>query len=93
MDAQCQVYITYSGTRVDNKLSLRADPSTDAPQLFRVPNNVEVLRVSGSEEVEANGYHWLNVIYSESSGMRYIGWIARDSYGIDGVRDPAVETL
>jgi hypothetical protein len=93
LNGQCQVYMTYSGSRPDNKLSLRADPSANAPQLFRVPNNVEVLRVPGSEEVEADGYHWLNVIYSEATGMRYVGWIARDSYEIDGVRNPTVATL
>ena len=93
LNAQCQVYITYSGSRPDNKLSLRTEPRTDAAQVFRVPNNVEVLRVSGSEEVEADGYHWLNVIYGEPSGTRYIGWMARDSYEIDGVRNPAVATL
>ncbi|HLV36028.1 MAG TPA: SH3 domain-containing protein [Spirillospora sp.] len=89
----CQVYTTYSGARADNVLSLRSDPSTEAQQIFRVPNNVQVLRVPGSPEVEADGYHWLNVIYVDTSQMRYLGWIARDSFEVNGVRDPSVATL
>ena len=93
LNATCQVYTTYSGVRADNKLSLRADPTTDATQLFRVPNNVEVYLVPGSQEVEADGYHWLNVIYKDSPQSRYIGWIARDSFEVNGVRDHSVATL
>lgn len=89
----CQVYTTYSGARVDNKLSLRSEPSTEAPQIFRVPNNIEVLRIPNSQEVEAEGYHWLNVIYEESPQIRYVGWIARDSFEVNGERDPSVATL
>lgn len=93
LGALCEVYITYSGARSDNKLSLRSAPSTDALQLFRVPNHVQVLRLPGSQEVEAEGYHWLNVIYEASSQMRYLGWIARDSYEVNGVRDTSIATL
>jgi hypothetical protein len=93
LNTTCQVYTTYSGARADNTLSLRSDPSTEAPQVFRVPNRIEVLRVPGSQEVEADGYHWLNVIYEESAQMRYIGWIARDSFEVNGVRDTSVATL
>lgn len=93
LNGQCQVYVTYSGSRTDNKLSMRAEPSASAPQIFRVPNNAEVLRVPGSEEVEADGYHWLNVLYNETTGTRYVGWIARDSYEVNGARDLTVATL
>ncbi len=89
----CQVYLTYSGTRADNRLSMRAEPDTDSPQIYRVPNNTEVLLVPGSQEVEADGYHWLLVIYEESPQMRIQGWVARDSYAVGGVRDPAIATL
>ena len=89
----CEVYTTYSGARADNTLSLRAGPSTETQQIFRVPNNIEVWRVPGSQEVEAEGYHWLNVIYEAPSQTRYIGWVARDSFEVNGVRDPSVETL
>ncbi len=89
----CQVYTTYSGVRADNKLSLRSAPSVDAQQIFRVPNQVEVFQVPGSSEIEADGYHWLNMIYVDSPQMRYQGWIARDSFETNGVRDPAVATL
>ncbi len=93
LNATCQVYTTYSGVRADNRLSLRSDPTTEAPQIFRVPNNIQVLRIPGSQEVEADGYHWLNVIYEESPQMRYIGWIARDSFEVNDVRDTSVATL
>lgn len=93
LNATCQVYTTYSGVRADNRLSLRSGPSTEAPQIFRVPNNIQVLLVPGSQEVEADGYHWLNVIYEDSPQMRYTGWIARDSFEVNGVRDTSVATL
>jgi hypothetical protein len=88
----CEVYATYSGSDPDNKLSMRAEPSADAAQVFRVPNFAPVYRVAGSSEVEAEGYHWLNVIYLEG-GTRYVGWIARDSFQTNGVRDPSISTL
>jgi hypothetical protein len=91
--ARCQVYTTYSGARADNKLSMRSEPNLTAPQVFRVPNNVEVLLVPGSHEVEAEGYHWLNMIYVETPQMRYQGWIARDSFELNGVRDTSIATL
>ncbi|MAS37383.1 MAG: hypothetical protein CL610_25505 [Anaerolineaceae bacterium] len=90
---QCEVYTTYSGARADNTLSMRSDASVDAPQIYRVPNNAEVLRVPGSLEVEADGYHWLNVVYVQSPQMRYVGWIARDSFETNGVRDTSIATL
>ena len=52
----CQVYTTYSGVDPRNSLSLRTSASTSAPQVFRVPNNQQVLLVPGSGEVEADGY-------------------------------------
>jgi hypothetical protein len=90
---RCQVYLTYSGARNDNKLSLRSAPSTTATQVFRVPNNIEVLLIPDSLETEADGYRWLNVIYEASPQMRYTGWIARDSFETNGVRDPSIATL
>ncbi len=91
--SQCEVYITYSGADPNNFLSLRSAPSATASQVFRVPNNTQVLLVPGSEEVEAEGYRWLNVIYVQSAQMRYQGWMARDSYARGGVRDPSIATL
>jgi hypothetical protein len=89
----CEVYSTYSGVRPDNKLSMRSAPSAAAPQIFRVPNFIQVLRVPNSQEVEAEGYHWLNVIYVDTPDMRYIGWIARDSFETNGQRDISIATL
>jgi len=89
----CQVYTTYSGTDPRNNLSLRINPSVSAPQIFRVPTGQQVYLVPGSGEIEADGYHWLNVIYVSSPQMRYQGWMARDSFSANGVRDPSIETL
>lgn len=93
LGTQCQVYRTYSGTDPRNVLSLRAEPSTEATQVFRVPTNTQVYRVPDSQEVEAEGYHWLNVIYVDPAQNRYQGWMARDSYIVRGVRDPSIATL
>lgn len=91
--AGCAVYVTYSGSDPANLLSLRSQPSVSAAQVFRVPNNTRVLLAPNSQEVEAEGYHWLNVIYIDPSQNRYEGWMARDSYITGGVRDPAISTL
>lgn len=89
----CQVYTTFSGTDPRNVLSMRAEPSASSAQLLRVPTNVQVYLVPGSQEVEAEGYHWLNVIYVDPSQNRYQGWIARDSFIWNGVRNPSIATL
>lgn len=89
----CAIYITYSGVDPRNNLSLRTSASASAPLIFRVPTNVQVLLVPGSQEVEAETYHWLNVIYVQSPQMRYQGWMARDSFSTNGVRDPSIATL
>lgn len=88
----CQVYTTYSGVDPRNSLSLRTTGSITAPQVFRVPTNAQVQRVPSSQEVEDDGYHWLNVIYVDKE-MRYQGWMARDSFSTNGVRDPSIATL
>jgi hypothetical protein len=72
---------------------MRAEPRAESTQLLRVPTNVQVYLVPGSQEVEAEGYHWLNVIYVDPSQNRYQGWIARDSYIRSGVRIPSIATL
>jgi hypothetical protein len=89
----CQVYTTYSGLDPANKLSLRAQPSAAATQMLKMPNNAQVFLVPGSQEVEAEGYHWLNIIYVDPLGNRYQGWTARDSFSAQGVRDPSIATL
>ncbi len=89
----CDVYTTYSGSDPANRLSLRDQPGTAARQVLRLPNNTRVLRVPGSAEVEADGYHWLNIIYVDGQQQRYEGWTARDSYSFNGVRDPSLATL
>jgi hypothetical protein len=89
----CQIYTTYSGSDPNNRISLRAEPSSTSTQLFRLPNNTDVFLVPGSQEVEAEGYHWLNIIYIDTQQQRYQGWAARDSFSRGGVRDPSIATL
>lgn len=89
----CDVYTTYSGSDPANRLSLRAQPGTSARQVLRLPNHTRVLRVPGSAEVEADGYHWLNIIYVDGQQQRHEGWTARDSYSAGGVRDLSLATL
>ena len=91
--ALCQVYTTYSGSDSANLLSLRAQPSTTGAQLYKLPNNAQVFLIPDSLEVEAEGYHWLNIVYVDTSQNRYEGWTARDSFSTNGVRDPAIATL
>ena len=93
LGATCQLYTTYSGVDPRNSLSLRMSASITAPQVFRVPTNTQVLLVPASQEVEGDGYHWLNVVYVASPQMRYQGWMARDSFSTNGVRDPSIATL
>ena len=93
LGAICQIYVTYSGVDPQNKLSLRISPSVSAPQISRVPTNINVLLVPTSQETEGDGYHWLNVIYLETPNTRYQGWMARDSFSTNGVRDPSIATL
>jgi hypothetical protein len=89
----CQVYVTYSGSDPDNLLSLRAQPSATAKQVIKLPNRTNVFRVPNSQEMEAEGYHWLNIIYIDEAKNRFQGWTARDSFSTNGVRDPLIATL
>lgn len=90
---QCQVYTTYSGSDPDNLLSLRAQPGVMANQILKLPNNTRVFLVPNTQEVEADGYRWLNIIYIDTSQKRFQGWTARDSFATNGVRDPSIATL
>ncbi|HEX2907959.1 MAG TPA: hypothetical protein VHO69_13905 [Phototrophicaceae bacterium] len=92
-DGFCQVYLTYSGSNPENKLSLRAEPRTSARQLIRLPNKTRVLLVPGSAEVAADDYNWLNIIYIDENQQRYEGWAAKDAYEYNGVRDRSLATL
>ena len=74
-------------------MSLRSAPSVAGLKVFLVPNGAQVMLVPGSQEIEAEGYHWLNVIYEDSPQARYQGWIARDSYEVNGVSNPSIATL
>jgi hypothetical protein len=85
--------MTYSGSDPANLLSMRAQPSVSATQIIKLPNNTSVFRLPNSQEIEADGYHWLNIIYIDLSQQRFQGWTARDSFAKNGVRDPLIATL
>lgn len=89
----CPVYVVYSGSDPANVISLRAQPSAASPQVMRVPNNMRVYLVPGTQEVEAEGYHWLNIVYVDAAQNRYQGWAARDSFMQSGIRDTSIQTL
>ncbi len=89
----CAVYTTFSGADPDNKLSLREQPNTSAVQILKLPNNAQVYQLRGTQEVESEGYHWLNIFYVDAQQVRYEGWAARDSFEQGGVRDPSIATL
>jgi hypothetical protein len=87
------VYTTYSGSDPDNLLSLRAAPTVTARQIMKLPNTTRVYRVPNSQEIEADGYHWLNIIYIDEAQNRFQGWTARDSFESGGVRNTLIATL
>lgn len=89
----CAVYIVYSGVDPANVISMRISPSLESAQVYRIPNHARVYLLPGSQEVEAEGYRWLNIIYVDPAGQRYQGWAARDSFIQAGTRDPAIQTL
>lgn len=93
LGGSCQVYVVYSGTDPANVISLRGQPSAASPQIVRIPNNARVYQIPGTGEVEAEGYHWLNILYVDASQARYQGWAARDSFMQGGVRDASIATL
>lgn len=90
---QCEVLRTYVGSNPNSFLSMRERPNTRAPQVTRLPNDTDVLLVAGSLEVAADSYNWLHVIYIDADNDRYQGWTARDSFVVNGGRDPSVATL
>jgi hypothetical protein len=90
---QCAVYTTFSGSDPDNLLSLRDQPTVMADQILKLPNNIRVFLIPNAQEVEADGYHWLNIIYIDLTQKRYQGWTARDSFATNGVRDQSIATL
>lgn len=91
--SECPTYTTYSGSDPDNLLSLREQPAVSARQIIKLPNNTTVFRVPGSQETEADGYHWINIIYIDAAKNRFQGWTARDSFESDGVRNTLIATL
>ena len=62
-----------------NTLRLRESPNNNANIILLIPNNTVVTRVSGSVEIAAGGYNWINIQYTDPNGVQAVGWAARDA--------------
>jgi hypothetical protein len=67
------------GTDPGNTLRLREQPDNSAQILLLIPNNSLVSKVAGSQEIAADSYHWLNILYTDPNGVNVTGWAARDA--------------
>lgn len=69
----------FAGSDPGNTLRLRESPNNSSRILHLIPNQSLVIVVPTSSEVQAGGYHWLNIIYTDDAGTDHIGWAARDA--------------
>lgn len=76
---ECDLLRVYAGVDPGNTLRLRDAPTLNGTLVIRIPNNAIVIAVPTSNEVEADGHHWRNVIYTAPDGTNYTGWAARDA--------------
>ncbi len=67
------------GTDAGNTLRLREQPDNNSSILLLIPNSALVSQVAGSQEVTADSYHWLNILYTDPNGVNITGWAARDA--------------
>jgi hypothetical protein len=67
------------GADPGNTLRLREQPDNSSTILLLIPNSSLVSRVEGSQEVAADNYHWLNILYTDPNGASITGWAARDA--------------
>lgn len=67
------------GTDPGNTLRLREQPTNSARIMLLIPNNSVVTRVDGSQDVNAGGYTWVNIQYTDPNGVVATGWAAKDA--------------
>ncbi len=67
------------GSDPGNTLRLREQPANNSTIILLIPNNSYVTRVSGSSDVSAGGYNWVNIQYTDPNGAQAVGWAARDA--------------
>lgn len=67
------------GGDAGNTLRLRQQPTNDAEIILLIPNSSIVTRVTGSNEIAADGYAWLNIQYTDPNGIIATGWAARNA--------------
>jgi hypothetical protein len=67
------------GADPGNTLRLREQPDNSSSILVLIPNSTLVSKVEGSQEVTADNYHWLNILYTDPNGASITGWAARDA--------------
>ncbi len=76
---ECDLLRVYAGVDPGNTLRLRDAPALSGTLVMRIPNNAIVIAVPTLQEVQADGHHWRNVIYTAPDGTNYTGWAARDA--------------
>lgn len=76
---ECDLLRVYAGVDPGNTLRLRDAPTLSGTLIIRIPNNAIVIAVPTSQEVQADGHHWRNVIYTAPDGTNHTGWAARDA--------------
>jgi hypothetical protein len=75
----CRLLRVYAGTDPGNTLRLRESPANSSRILILIPNDSTVIAVPTSDEVQAGGYRWVNIIYTDANGGNHIGWAARNA--------------
>jgi hypothetical protein len=78
-NAPCRMMRVFVGNDPGNTLRLREQPSNSSRILYLIPNQSMVILVPTSSAVQAGGYNWLNIIYTDEAGTDHIGWAARDA--------------
>ncbi|OWY58603.1 hypothetical protein B7486_79075, partial [cyanobacterium TDX16] len=67
------------GTDPGNTLRLREQPNNSSTIVLLIPNSTIVYRVPGALDVNAGGYNWVNIQYTDPNGVQAVGWAARDA--------------
>lgn len=67
------------GTDPGNTLRLREQPTNSSTIVLLIPNSTIVYRVAGALDVNAGGYNWVNIQYTDPNGVQAVGWAARDA--------------
>ena len=67
------------GTDPGNTLRMRELPDNNSTVVLLIPNNTLVTKVASSQEINAGGYTWVNIEYTDPNGVVARGWAAKDA--------------